>query len=136
LLRTLSWRADDATPVVKKVIKSGAADPIHGRFETTIDGRLVVVEYEPDPELRDSEQVPIQFEGGIDAFLAREVLPFTSDAWYEPAKVKLGYELSFARHFYKPPPLRSLAEIRGEILELGSETQGLLAEIIGAYENA
>ena len=52
-------------------------------FATTVDGKTAVVEYEPDPDLRDTEQVPLLEEGGVDAFLAREVLPYTPDAWYD-----------------------------------------------------
>ena len=97
----------------------------------TIGGKSAVVEYEPDPDLRDTEQVPLMEEGGIDAFLCREVLPYASDAWYVPDSVKIGYEISFTRHFYKPQPLRPLEEIRADILALERETEGLLAEIVG-----
>ena len=70
-------------------------------------------------------------EGRIEGFLRREVLPYASDAWYDPASVRTGYEVSFTRYFYKPQPLRSLAEIRADILALEQETEGLLGEIIG-----
>ena len=43
-------------------------------------------------------------EGGIETFLRREVLPYAPDAWYAPDSVKIGYEISFTRHFYKPQP--------------------------------
>ena len=79
-----------------------------------------MVEYEPDPELRDTEQIPLLHPGGIDAFLAREVLPYAPDAWYLPEQVKIGYEISFTRHFYKPKPMRTLEEIRADILALGT----------------
>ena len=124
---------ESAPPIIRKIHKRGvAADPLRGLFETTIDGRPAVVEYEPDSELRDSEQIPLTEEGGIDAFLEREVLPYAADAWYRPEKVKIGYEISFTRYFYKPQPLRSLEEIRADILALERETEGLLGEIIGA----
>jgi type I restriction enzyme M protein len=90
-----------------------------------------VVEYEPDSELRDTEQVPLLEEGGIEAFLSREVLPHAPDAWYDPASVKVGHEISFTRYFYKPLPLRALHEIRADILALEKETEELLDEIIG-----
>ncbi|MGE5482579.1 MAG: SAM-dependent DNA methyltransferase, partial [Bacteroidota bacterium] len=69
--------------------------------------------------------------GGIEAFLRREVLPYAPDAWYDPESVKVGYEISFTRRFYKPQPLRTLEEIRADILAVEKETEGLLAEIIG-----
>ena len=111
--------------------RARSADPLRGLFAATIDGKPAVVEYEPDPDLRDTEQVPLLEEGGIEAFLRREVLPHAADAWYDPDSVKTGYEISFTRYFYKPQPLRTLEEIRADILALEKETEGLLGEIIG-----
>jgi len=131
-LKESAERADDAPPVIRKIHKKGtAADPLRGLFETRIGGKPAVVEYEPDPDLRDTEQVPLLEEGGIEAFLRREVLPHAPDAWYVPNSVKTGYEISFTRYFYKPQPLRTLEEIRSDILALEKETEGLLSEIIG-----
>ena len=107
------------------------SDPIRGLIEAAVDGQSTVVEYEPDTDLRDTEQVPLLHEGGIEAFIHREVLPYAPDAWYDTPSVKVGYEISFTRHFYKPQPLRPLEEIRADILELERETEGLLAEVIG-----
>ena len=59
------------------------------------------------------------------------MLPHAPDAWYVPGSVKTGYEVSFTRYFYKPQPLRTLKEIRVDILRLEKETEGLLGEIIG-----
>jgi type I restriction enzyme M protein len=124
---------EDAAPVVKRVHRPGKAlpDPIHGLFETEIGGKTRVVEYEPDTALRDSEQVPLLEEGGIEAFFRREVLPYTPDAWVDPDKTQVGYEISFTRHFYKPAPMRTLEEIRADIRALEQETEGLLEQIIG-----
>ena len=82
-------------------------------------------------DLRDTEQVPLLEEGGIDVFLRREVLPYAPDAWYEPDSVKTGYEISFTRHFYKPEPMRPLSEVVADIQALEQESEGLLAEIMG-----
>jgi type I restriction enzyme M protein len=132
-LRENHERRDDAPPVIRKIHKKGTpADSLRGLFPTTIDGKSAVVEYEPDPELRDTEQVPLLEKGGIEAFLRREVLPYASDAWYEVNSVKTGYEISFTRYFYKPQPLRTLEEIRADILSLERETEGLLEDIVGA----
>jgi type I restriction enzyme M protein len=131
-LKETGQRTDDAPPVIRKIHKKGtAASPPRGLFEATIGGKRTVVEYEPDPDLRDTEQVPLLEEGGIEAFLKREVLPHARDAWYLPESVKTGYEVSFTRYFYKPQPLRTLDEIRADILALEKETEGLLGEIIG-----
>jgi type I restriction enzyme M protein len=133
-LRETAERTEDAPPVIKKIHKKGTApEPLRGLFAATIEGKPAVVEYEPDSDLRDTEQVPLLEEGGIEAFIRREVLPHAPDAWYDPSSVKTGYEISFTRYFYKPQPLRTLEEIRVDILALEKETEGLLSEIIGGY---
>ena len=127
--------SETAPPVIKKVYKRGTQpDPLRGLFEVNLDEKPVVVQYEPDTALRDTEQVPLLHEGGIEAFLRQEVLPYAPDAWYVPNKVKIGYEISFTRHFYKPQPLRPLEEIHADILALERETDGLLAEIVGGVD--
>ena len=133
-LKETGKRDESAPPVIRKIHKRGTeADSLRGLFATTINGKPAVVEYEPDTDLRDTEQIPLQEEGGIEAFLRREVLPYAQDAWYQSDSVKTGYEISFTRYFYKPQPMRSLDEIRADILALEKETEGLLEEIIGRY---
>jgi len=134
LVDAITYRDENAPPVIKKVHKPGKAkaDPIHGLFEATVAGKPAVVEYEPDSELRDHEQIPLLEEGGIEAFIRREVLPYAPDAWVDEGATKVGYEVSFNRYFYKPQPLRSLEEIRKDIVALEKETEGLLNEIISA----
>jgi len=133
IIDAVSWRVEGAPPVIKKTYKPGRAiaDPIHGLFEAEVEGKACVVEFEADGELRDYEQIPLLEEGGIEAFFSREVLPYTPDAWIVEDDTKIGYEISFTRHFYKPPRLRSLAEISADILALEQEADGLLSEIIG-----
>jgi type I restriction enzyme M protein len=123
---------ETAEPVVKKVHKPGKveANPLYGKFAVKMDGKPCVVEYEPDSSLRDTEQVPLLEEGGIEAFFQREVLPYVPDAWIDAEKTQVGYEISFTRHFYKPTPLRTLEEIRADILALEQETEGLLEDIV------
>jgi hypothetical protein len=99
-----------------------------------VNGRACVVEYEPDTNLRDTEQIPLLEDGGIEAFFRREVLPYVPDAWIDEGKTQIGYEISFTKHFYKPEPLRTLEEIRADILALERETDGLLEAIIGEAE--
>ena len=131
-LKESGERSDSAAPIIKKIHKRGTeTDPLRGLFTTTINGSPAVVEYEPDTDQRDTEQIPLQEEGGIEAFLRREVLPYAADAWYQPDRVKIGYEISFTRYFYKPQPMRTLEEIRTDILALEEETEGLLGEILG-----
>ena len=128
---SLAERSEEAAPVIKKIHKSSAdLNPLVGLFEGAISGKRCVVEYEPDSDLRDTEQVPLLEEGGIEAFLRREVLPYAPDAWYVPDSVKIGYEISFTRYFYKLQPLRTLEEIRADILALEKETDGLLDDLL------
>ncbi len=136
-LRAASERADAAPAVIKKLHKFGVvADPLRGLFEAEVDGKTRVVEYERDTELSDTEQIPLtepagEYASGIEAFLGREVLPYASDAWIDESKTKIGYEVSFTRHFYKPAPMRTLDEIRADIRALEAETDDLLSEIVG-----
>jgi type I restriction enzyme M protein len=130
-LKETAKRDEDAPPVTRRVHSDATPDPLCGLFEATVGGKPVVVEYEPDPELRDNEEVPLLEEGGVEAFLEREVLSYAPDAWYDPASIKVGYEISFTREFYKPQPLRSLEEIRADILALERETGGLIGEVVG-----
>ncbi len=132
ILKAASWRVETAPPVISKIHKVGKAkpDPLHGLFEAKVYGRPVVVEYEPDSDLRDTEQVPLLEEGGIEAFIRREVLPYTPDAWIKEGATKIGYEVSFTRHFYKPQPLRTLEEISADILAIQKEAEGLLDDLL------
>ncbi len=133
IINAVSWREESAPPVIAKIHKPGKikADPIHGLFEVEIDGEKAIVEYEPDIELRDTEQIPLLEKGGIQEFIKREVLPYTPDAWIDEAGAKIGYEISFTRHFYKPQPLRSLEEIMEDIRKVQKESEGLLDDLIG-----
>ena len=128
ILKAVSWRVETAPPVIAKVHKPGKAkaDPLRGMFEATVGGKPAIVEYEPDSDLRDTEQVPLLEDGGIEAFIRREVLPYTPDAWIKDDATKIGYEVSFTRHFYKPQPLRTLEEISADILAIEKEADGLL----------
>ncbi|NGO38657.1 SAM-dependent DNA methyltransferase [Limisphaera ngatamarikiensis] len=149
-LRESAERADDAPPVIKKLHKPGTVpDPLRGLFEVTIHGKPRVVEYEPDTELRDTEQIPFlecqachtpghlpsaeDERTAIEAFLRREVLPYAPDAWYDPASLKVGYEINFNRYFYKPKALRTLEEIRADLFAVEKEVQGLLNDIFGGH---
>lgn len=128
ILKAVSWRVETAPPVIAKTHKPGKAkaDPLRGLFEATVDGKPAIVEYEPDSDLRDTEQVPLLEDGGIEAFIRREVLPYRADAWIKEDATKIGYEISFTRHFYKPQPLRTLEEISADILAIEKEAEGLL----------
>ncbi len=154
VMRAVSEVDETATPVIAKVhnptrkrwTSKEAADPQHGRYPwdrlpaclQPSHDRLeayptgTIVEFEPDSDLRDSEQIPLLEPGGIHAFIEREVLPYTPDAWLQDKKgsVKIGYEISFTRHFYKPEALRTLDEIRADIIDVEKEAEGLLDDLL------
>jgi type I restriction enzyme M protein len=81
-----------------------------------------------DPKLKDTENIPLK--ENIQEFFEREVLPFTPDAWWDKKDTKVGYEINFAKYFYKHNPPRSLSEIAKDIFAIEQETDGLLKEII------
>lgn len=85
----------------------------------------------PDKALSDTEQVPLRYEGGVDAFMQNEVLPYTPDAFINEDKTVIGYELSFTKYFYKPIQLRSLETIAADIRSIEENTDGMLNKILG-----
>lgn len=82
---------------------------------------------EPDPELRDTERIPLKEE--IEAYFEREVLPHVSDAWIDHSKTKVGYEIPLNRHFYVYEPPRPLEEIEADLKTLEGEILSLLSEV-------
>jgi type I restriction enzyme M protein len=108
-LEALSWRDEEAQPVIKKQDKDE-------------------VVYEADPELRDYESVPVK--QNVQEYFEKEVWPFVPDAWIDHSKTVKGYEVSFTKIFYRYQPLRSVATITEEIVQLERETEGLLNDII------
>ena len=90
-------------------------------------GKIII-----NKDLTDTEQIPLDYEGGIDAFIEKEVLPYAPDAFVDETKTQIGYEISFTKHFYKPVQLRELSEIIADIRALEKETEGLLEEVLGS----
>ncbi|NTV48117.1 MAG: SAM-dependent DNA methyltransferase [Geobacteraceae bacterium] len=136
IYKAVSWRDEAAPPVIAKRTKLKAGvefkPGIDGTYLENVGKERFAVEYEPDSDLRDTEQVPLKEAGGIEAFFRREVLPHAADAWITTDATKNGYEISFARYFYRPAPLRTLDQIRADILALEQQTEGLLHMIVGA----
>lgn len=123
---------ENGIPVIKKIYSKGKVkpNPLYGIYETEIQGKQVCVEFEPDTDLRDTEQVPLLEDGGIEGFFGREVLPYAPDGWIDASKTQVGYEISFTRYFYKPTQLRTLEEIQKDIFALEKETEGILEDIV------
>lgn len=82
---------------------------------------------EPDPELRDYENIPLKED--VDEFVKREVLPHFPDAWIDNSKTKIGYEINFNRYFYKFSPNRQLEDIESDLKTVESEITKLLFEM-------
>ena len=134
-LKERGKRNENAPSTIRKIHKGGTeADPLRGLFAVKINGRPAGAENELDINLHDTEQIPYLEEGGIEALLEREILPYTPDAWYKPDSVKIGYEISFNRYFYKPKPLRPPEEIRADIVASAEEAGELLTGIVSEHD--
>ncbi len=103
-------------------------------FITKTDPEAKEVAGEADPELRDTENIPFLYEGGIDAFIEKEVLPYAPDAYVDENKTKIGYEISFTKYFYKPIELRNMKDILASLAELEKESEGIMEEIVRGLE--
>lgn len=142
ILNAVSWYDPTAEKVLKGISKlsneklenllehlgcteSQLAD--YGYFATQKAGEYI--EYETESDLRDTENVPLK-ENIYDYFL-REVKPHVSEAWLNLDATKIGYEISFNKYFYRHKPLRSLEDVTNDILALETESDGLIAEILG-----
>ncbi len=141
LLNAICWTNPEAEKVVKKVHKA-EADPVYGLFETTdVKGKAQVVEYTPDSDLRDNENVPLDPSRSVnevnEAYFAKEVQPHVPDAWIDSSKRDdkdgeigiVGYEIPFNRHFYEYVPPRDLEVIDAELAEVSREIMALLGEV-------
>ena len=141
IIAAVSWTNPDAEPVVKKLLKKGDVDPTYGSFKY---GKQIV-QFQPDSDLRDNEDVPLTAEtargANVDevneAYFEKEVAPHVSDAWIDKGKCDdsdkqvgiVGYEIPFNRHFYEYEPPRPLQEIDAELDELSGEIMKMLQEV-------
>ena len=99
-------------------------------FITEKDPTAQPIAGEPDTALRDTEIVPFLYEGGIDAFMKNEVLTYAPDAWVDDAKTTVGYEISFARYFYKSVELRELNDIIVTLNALERSSENILKTLL------
>ena len=121
---------DDWTAFAKATGLKAAALKKLRPFNTEKDPTTKPIDGEPDVDLRDTENIPFTYEGGIDAFIKNEVLTYAPDAWVNEKKTQIGYEISFTKYFYKPVELRKLSDILQNLKELETEADGLLAEVM------
>lgn len=141
ILNAMSWYDPAAALVEKGIVKlSGdklerllqqlgcreAELPDFGYYPTGKKGEYR--QYESDSELRDTENVPLK--ENIHAYFLREVKPHVPEAWINLDTVKIGYEISFNKYFYRHKPLRSIEEVTADILRLEAESDGLIREIL------
>ncbi|MCR8967319.1 type I restriction-modification system subunit M [Streptococcus zalophi] len=88
-----------------------------------------------DPELRDTESIPMTYVGGIEEFIKQEVLPYHKDAFIDESKTQIGYEINFTKYFYKAKELESVETIVKRIKELEKQSDGMMATLLeGLYE--
>ena len=142
ILNTVSWYDENAKKVIKKVSKINGEklekllDHLgceeeelanYGYYKT--DKANEYIEYEAETDLRDSENIPL--EDDIQSYFLKEVKPYVEEAWINMTSVKIGYEISFNKYFYKHKPLRSIEEVTADILELEKQSDGLIREILG-----
>ena len=110
-------------------LKAGVLKKIRP-FITEKDSAAQPVEGEPDVDLRDTENVPFTYDGGIEAFMRDEVLTYAPDAYVDEKKTTIGYEVSFTKYFYKPIELRDMNDILANLNALEQEADGVLTEIM------
>ncbi|SLJ83763.1 type I restriction-modification system subunit M [Psychrobacter sp. DAB_AL43B] len=146
LIDAITWKNPNAEPVIKKTVK--AANPLYGAFSykpaptnQQADKPAKIVEFQPDGDLRDYENVPLDpsmtTTALIEAYFACEVQPHVPDAWINADKVDaidaeigvVGYEIPFNRHFYVYEPPRALADIDADLDAVSAEIMQLLGEV-------
>lgn len=141
IFNAVSWYNETAEKVIAKTVKlkpnekealcrryqcrpSELAD--FGYFPTEKAGEFIL--YEASSDLRDSESVPLKQR--IHDYFKAEVQPHADEAWLNMDSIKIGYEISFNKYFYRHKPLRTLSEVAQDILALERQADGLIGEIL------
>lgn len=142
ILNAVSWYDEKAKKVIKKIEKLTEDDldvlldnlgceksELHdyGYYATDKNGEFIT--YEPNTDLRDSENIPLK--DSIYRYFLAEVKPHVTEAWINMASTKIGYEISFNKYFYQHKPLRSMEAVAKDIIDLEQEAEGLIADILG-----
>ncbi|QPO46055.1 SAM-dependent DNA methyltransferase [Enterobacter hormaechei] len=147
ILNAVSWYDETAKKVVKKIVKltGDKLNDLLERYECevadlpdfgyypvpTAEGgkKGEFITYETNSDLRDTESVPLK--QSIYQYFLDEVKPHVDEAWINLDTVKIGYEISFNKYFYRHKPLRSLEEVATDIINLEQKAEGLIAQILG-----
>ncbi|GAB6906274.1 class I SAM-dependent DNA methyltransferase [Desulfosarcina cetonica] len=142
ILDAVSWYDETAVKVIKKIIKLsddklsnllehlGCSEdqlPDFGFYPAEKSGHYIT--YESNSDLRDAESIPLGDE--IHSYFLAEVKPHVEEAWINLDSTKIGYEISFNKHFYRHKPLRTLEEVADDIIALEQKSEGLIAQILG-----
>lgn len=109
---------DDWTVFAKATKLKAAALKKVRPFITEKDPAAQPIEGEPDVDLRDTENIPFTYAGGVDAFMKNEVLTYAPDAWVDEKKTKIGYEIRFTRYFKPKIDEVNLMAVAQKISEL------------------
>ena len=145
-MNAVSWYSEDAAKVIDKQQSMSAKElatiTAHlgcdveklGDFGLYRQADGSYINYEPSSDLRDSESVPLK--DSIHRYFCTEVKPHVEEAWINLDSVKIGYEISFNKYFYRHKPLRSLEDVTKDILALEQKADGLIAEILGLKASA
>lgn len=141
LFNAVSWYDETAEKVIAKTHKfkpqeltalcerlGCSADELVD-FGYYINEKGDYVQYESNVDLRDSESVPLTQR--IHDYFKAEVQPHIAESWINLESVKIGYEISFNKYFYRHQTLRTLAEVKADILALEAKADGLIGEILG-----
>jgi len=143
ILNAVSWYDETAHRIIKTKVKltgdkrskllthlgcEGKDLPDFG-FYPTEGKKGEYLTFEPCSDLRDHESIPLK--GNIHDYFKAEVIPHVPEAWINLDSVKIGYEISFNKHFYRHKPLRSMEAVAKDILDLEHQAEGLIAEILG-----
>lgn len=149
ILNAVSWYDDSAVKVVKKVVKLKQDQLVELQKRFGCDAKYLpdfgfyptgkpseFITYESNTDLRDSESIPLVYkakdtEHGIHQYFLDEVKPHVPEAWVNMDSVKIGYEISFNKYFYRHKPLRSLEDVAADIIDLEQKAEGLIAQILG-----
>lgn len=146
ILNAVSWYAEDAEKVIDKSLRFTGLElaSVAARLGCDVtelgdfglheqaDGTWLT--YASSADLRDSESVPLK--DSIHRYFLAEVKPHVEEAWINLDSVKVGYEISFNKYFYRHKPLRSLGEVTADILTLEQQADGLISDILGVPVSA
>jgi type I restriction enzyme M protein len=146
ILNAVSWYDESAEKVIAQSFKlsSDMLEKILHRLDCQAhelpdfgvypsDKQGEYISYETNADLRDSESVPLN--DPIHRYFQDEVKPHVAEAWINLDSVKIGYEISFNKYFYRHKPLRSMSEVAKDIIALEKQAEGLIAEILGIDVN-